>query len=84
MIRKLIGKDSPSNPWDSKDAFVASGLLMKENGAGAKTYAAERLAALRYFAGWGGASKPAYAFYGDSVMQWAGEFQILIDQLDGS
>ena len=84
VIRKLIGKDSPSNPWDSKDAFVASGLLMKENGAGAKTYAAERLAALRYFAGWGGASKPAYAFYGDSVMQWAGEFQILIDQLDGS
>ena len=84
VIRKLIGKDSPSNPWDSKDAFVASGLLMKENGAGAKTYAAERLAALRYFAEWGGASKPAYAFYGDSVMQWAGEFQILIDQLDGS
>src|SRR3989344_4226049 len=81
IVRRLIGKDGPSNPWDNKDAFTASGLLMKENGAGAQTYAAERLAALRYFAGWGNANKPAYAFYGDSVMQWAGEFQILIDQL---
>ncbi len=67
-IRQLTGKGSPSSPYDKQDAFLATGLLMGDNGATAQTYAAERLAALRYFAGWGNASNPSYAFYGDGVM----------------
>ncbi len=79
-IAKLTGHNPP-NPWDPYDAFVAAGLLMKENGAAKGTYEAERLAALRYFAGWKNATKKAYAFYGDDVMELAGKYQQQIDIL---
>ncbi|MEK7147556.1 MAG: hypothetical protein AAB806_01605, partial [Patescibacteria group bacterium] len=59
---------NPPNPWEPEDAFMATGLLMADNGADKQTYAAERLAALRYLAGWKNATKSAYAFYGDDVM----------------
>jgi len=81
IIRRHTGKSTPSDPWNNKDAFMATALLMKENGAAAGTYAAERLAALRYFAGWGNATKRAYAFYGDGVMEHASFFQNQIDIL---
>ncbi|MEK7613519.1 MAG: hypothetical protein AAB439_01420 [Patescibacteria group bacterium] len=83
-IRSLLGKNSPGNPWENQDAFMASALLLKDNGATRGTYASERLAALRYFAGWGNAEKPAYAFYGDGVMEHATFFQKQIDILGGS
>ncbi|MDP2676338.1 MAG: hypothetical protein Q8O83_01495 [bacterium] len=77
-IAQIAGQNPP-NPWDPRTAFIASGILLKENGAGAGTYQAERLAALRYFAGWGNANKPAYAFYGDDVMALAQKYQNQID-----
>lgn len=80
-IRNILGKSSPSNPWEPRDAFMASALLLKENGAGAGTYYAERLAALRYFAGWKNANKSSYAFYGDDVMSLATKYQKQIDIL---
>ncbi|GIW68148.1 MAG: hypothetical protein KatS3mg099_096 [Candidatus Parcubacteria bacterium] len=80
-IRALLGENRPSDPWRNADAFMAAALLLKENGADERTYAAERLAALRYFAGWSNAKNPAYAFYGDSVMRFAAEFQQMIDIL---
>ncbi len=83
VIRQMNGKNSPSNPYNNQDAFIATGLLMRDNGASAGTYAAERLAALRYFAGWGNASNPAYAFYGDGVMGHATRIQKEIDILEG-
>ena len=46
---------------------MAAALLLRDNGA-TGTYATDRLAALRYYAGWGGATKPQNAFYGDGVM----------------
>ena len=73
---------SPPNPWDARTAVFATGLLMMDNGAGDGTRAAERKAALRYFAG-GNWSKPAYAFYGDGVMGLADKFQQEIDVLEG-
>ncbi len=82
-VRKLTGNSSPSNPWDAQVAIMATAMLMADNGAGARTPAAERLAALRYFAGWGGARNPAYSFYGDGVMQFASQFQQDINQLAG-
>lgn len=72
---------SVANPWNNLHAFTATALLMADNGATAKTREAERLAALRYFAGWGGASNPAYSFYGDGVMGFADQFQADIDTL---
>jgi hypothetical protein len=70
IIRSMNGRNAPSNPYNNMDAFIATGLLMRDNGAGAQTYAAERMAALRYFAG-GNATNPSYAFYGDGVMAHA-------------
>lgn len=79
-IRRLRGKSTPSSPFDNQDAFLATALLLRDNGANG-TYAADRLAALRYYAGWGGANNPANAFYGDQVMnrkaRFAGDIRIL-------
>ena len=72
---------NPPNPWDARTATFAAGLLMMDNGADKGTRAAERLAALRYLAGWKNAGKSAYAFYGDDVMELADKFQSQIDIL---
>ena len=75
---------NPPNPWLPEDAFMATGLLMADNGADKKTYAAERLAALRYLAGWTNANKSAYAFYGNDVMDLAAKYQRQIDILNAN
>ncbi|MBI1957448.1 MAG: lytic murein transglycosylase [Candidatus Niyogibacteria bacterium] len=77
LYKNLVAKHTghnPPNPWDPLDAFVASALLLKDNGAAEGTYAAERRAALRYLAGanW---QKRSYAFYGDDVMALASKYQ---------
>jgi membrane-bound lytic murein transglycosylase B len=84
LIRSLTGKDSPSNPYNNQDAFVATALLLRDNGAARSGYDAERLAALRYFAGWSNASNPAYAFYGDGVMQHTARIETEIQILQGT
>ncbi len=81
-IRSMLGKSSPSNPWEPRDAFTASAVLLRDNGAAKGGYAAERLAALRYLAGWKNAEKSAYAFYGDDVMGLAAKYQGLINILE--
>ena len=55
-----------------------------DNGADKGTLVAERLAALRYLAGWTNATKKAYAFYGDDVMELAAKYQKQIDILNNS
>lgn len=77
LYKNLVARHTghnPPNPWDAEDAFMASALLLKDNGAAEGTYQAERRAALRYLAG-GNWSKPAYAFYGDDVMSLASKYQ---------
>ena len=79
-IRRINGGTGPANPFNNQDAFLATALLMRDNGADG-TFAGDRRAALRYYAGWGGASNPANAFYGDQVMnrkaKFEGQIQIL-------
>lgn len=79
-IRRINNNPGPSNPFNNQDAFIATALLLRDNGADG-SYARDRQAALRYYAGWGGATKPANAFYGDQVMnrksRLAQEIQIL-------
>lgn len=81
LVAKKTG-NNPPNPWDPEDAFMASALLLKDNGAAAGGYTAERRAALRYLAG-GNWKKPAYAFYGDDVMELAEKYQGMINILQG-
>jgi peptidoglycan hydrolase CwlO-like protein len=87
-IGQLTGNNPPS-PWDPYDAFVASAMLLKDNGA-TKSYSgcnqtssAEKCAALRYFAGWGQPYSLGELSYGNYVMEWAAEYQSQIDILDG-
>ncbi len=81
-LAKITGT-TPPDPWHSRTAIFATALLMADNGADAGTRASERLAALRYFAGWSNAKKASYAFYGDGVMSFADEYQKDIDILEG-
>ncbi len=74
---------NPPNPWNARDAVFATAILMADNGADAQTPGAERLAALRYLAGWKNATKKAYAFYGDNVMEFAADFQSQINVIGG-
>jgi membrane-bound lytic murein transglycosylase B len=78
-IRAINGGDI-ANPFNNRDAFLATALLLRDNGARG-TYDSDRTAALRYYAGWGGANNPANAFYGNQVMnrkaRLAGEIEIL-------
>jgi hypothetical protein len=67
VIRSSKGGNTPSNPFNKQDAFMAAALLLRDNGASG-SYQGDRLAALRYYAGWGGASRPENQFYGDQVM----------------
>ena len=80
IVSNLTG-NNPSNPWNPLDAFTASALLLKDNGAAAGGYDAEWRAAMRYLAGsnW---QNPSYKFYGDDVMALAKKYQDQIDILE--
>jgi len=75
-VSALSGK-SPANPWDIRDAFLASAIKLKADGAnGAED--GEWKAALRYFAG---SVNMAFRFYADNVMAIAEKYQADIDEL---
>lgn len=76
-IGEVTGHKPPS-PWEPLDSFMAAALLLKDNGAAAGGYTAERRASLRYFAG-GNWQKSSYAFYGDDVMELATKYQKQVD-----
>jgi len=82
-IAAMSGSNPPS-PWNARDAIFATALLMKDNGADAGTRSAEKLAALRYLAGWANATKPSLAFYGTQTMSYADKYQADIDTLGDS
>ena len=67
---------SPANPWDIRDAFIASGLKLGADGA--KTIDGEWAAAMRYFSG---STNVRFRFYGDQVVATANAYQKDIDAL---
>jgi peptidoglycan hydrolase CwlO-like protein len=70
------------NPWNPEQSIMATALLMKDNGAAAGGYTAERNAACRYYSGRicdGGS--PPNSFYGNQVLAHAEEFQRQLDFL---
>ena len=70
-----------ANPWDPEHAIMATALYVKDLGAAAGGYTAERTAALKYYAGsnW---SLPQNAFYGNSVLNHTTGIQKQIDFLN--
>lgn len=81
-IAAVTGNNPPS-PWNAKDAFTATSLLVRDLGAATQNYSDERRAALRYYAG-GAWNNPKNAFYGNSVMQIAAKYQDQINVLQGN
>ena len=70
------------NPWDPKDAFMATGLFLADLGGVNGSYTAEREAAGRYYAG--GAWATRGLAYADSVLNHAKVIQeTMIDPLQG-
>nr|MBP9711387.1 lytic murein transglycosylase [Candidatus Paceibacterota bacterium] len=68
-----------ADPWNARHAIMATALYMKDLGAGAKTYSAEREAAGRYYAGSGWATRGLG--YAASVLAHAEKFQTDINFL---
>ena len=67
-VKAITGKEA--DPWDIKDAFLASALYLSDYGAAKQTYDGEWRAAMIYFSGT--SRRTAYngwGFYGDSVME---------------
>ena len=82
QIAKATGKAIP-DPWNPSDAIMASSILLKGNGAAARTYTAEREAACRYYSGRSCSDpKVKNAFYGNAVMEHARKIQEDIDYLN--
>ncbi|MEK7213464.1 MAG: hypothetical protein AAB678_03460, partial [Patescibacteria group bacterium] len=76
-VAALTGK-ATANPWDIRDAFLASALKLKSNGANDGGNG-EWKAAMIYFSG---STNTRYRFYGDNVLATAKKYQADIDELD--
>lgn len=72
-IAQITGHNPP-NPWSNEDAFTAAAYKLVSNGAKSGDRYSEWKAAQIYFAG-GNWAKPAYSFYGNSVMDLADDIQ---------
>lgn len=78
-LASTLGVTTP-DPWNPEHAIMATALYVKDLGAAAGGYTAERTAALKYYAGsnW---SLPQNAFYGNSVIAHANRIQDQVDFL---
>ena len=76
-LDSMLGK--PADPWNIKDAFLASALYLADSGATTHTYDAEWCAAQRYFSG---RCSTRYRFYGDSVLSLAAKYEKDIKTLE--
>lgn len=81
-VANALGIDTAS-PWEPKHAFMATALFLRDLGAGAGTYSAEREAAARYFAG--GNWRSRGLGYAESVLSHAEDIQNnMIDPIDAA
>lgn len=78
-IASLLGVRTP-DPWNARDAIMASALFLTDLGAKNGSYTAERTAACRYYGG-GKSCTRITSSYGNSVMKKADGIQKNIDLL---
>lgn len=83
LINKALGI-SVADPWRARDAFMAAGFLLRDNGARANSgYTAERDAACRYFSGSKCSASAWATTYGTQVMAKAETIQTtMIDPIE--
>lgn len=74
-ISAITGK--AANPWDIRDAFLASAIKLAADGATSPS--GEWAAAMRYFSG---STNSRYSFYGDSVIAQTEKYQNDIEALN--
>lgn len=74
-VSAVTGK--AADPWDIRDAFLASAIKLAADGATSK--GGEWAAAMKYFSG---STNAKYRFYGDSVVARAEAYQEDIDKLN--
>ncbi|MEK7610119.1 MAG: lytic murein transglycosylase [Patescibacteria group bacterium] len=82
-IASLLGISGMPNPWDSRQAFMASALYLSNLGAGNGGYTAERNAACKYYSGSVCSKSRVIAGYGDNAIRKAIEIQQDIDEQQG-
>ncbi len=75
-VTNITGKSA--NPWNINDAFLASGLLLKDNGA--KT--SESVAAAKYYCG-GNYGRYECKAYANSVLKFAAQYEADIKAIGG-
>lgn len=75
-VAAVTGKGT-ANPWDIRDAFIASGLKLRAAGA-ADTEASWWKAAMIYFSG---STNTQFRFYGDNVVSLTKKYQKDIENL---
>lgn len=71
-------KGSAANPWNIRDAFLGSGLLLRDNGA--KT--SESIAAAKYYCG-GNYGRSECKAYANSVLRYAAQYEADIKAIGG-
>jgi hypothetical protein len=82
-IAATTGKAVP-DPWNPQDAIMASALFLRDLGAAAGTFEAEKNAACRYYSGRVCSATAAGNTYGSQVMAKTQNIQVnMIDPLKG-
>ncbi len=82
-----VGKrtgNTPPNPWNPEDAFMAAALYLTDDGAASQTPAGEFRAAMCYLAGCGNVNNGSLKFYGNTVASLASKYQCQIDIINGN
>jgi peptidoglycan hydrolase CwlO-like protein len=79
-IENITGS-SKADPWNPRDAIIATALYLADLGAKAGNESSERNAACRYYSGRACSSSSAAAGYGNSVMRKVSGVQADIDKL---
>ncbi|MCH7828263.1 lytic murein transglycosylase [Patescibacteria group bacterium] len=78
-------KGSPADPWNIRDAFLASAVYLADVGATRQTFEYEWCAAVSYFSGnCSSRNQIRYEFYGDNVMAITRRYEQDIAALKGN